>query len=318
MSHSRKPKNLADLLEQALDGCESLNTRRAYRSALKQFLDWQENQYRYEDEELISKHEVLKYVRWLQEKGKHPSSCNLALAAIRKLAQEASEAGLISAQTAVNLDAIKAIKRRGSTTGQWLVIEQAKALLQGHDLDTLKGLRDRVIFALLLECGLRREEAAALRVEQIQPRDGRPCIVNLVSKGGRTRTVPIPARAWTRIETWITEARIVSGHLLRPINKADELEEAYLPSMSASAIYKSCVRYTEDILGQPYKPHDLRRSFARLMRKHGAALDQIQQTLGHANTRTTQIYLGEYQDLTNAPCDAVDIEAYEATTKGDK
>jgi len=53
--------------------------------------------------------------------------------------------------------------------------------------------------------------------------------------------------------------------------------------------------------------HDLRRTFAKLARKGGADMMQIQLTLGHATVTTTERYLGERQDLTSAPCDVVGL-----------
>jgi site-specific recombinase XerD len=67
----------------------------------------------------------------------------------------------------------------------WLSIRQAQMLLNAPDVSTNKGLRDRVILAVLLGCGLRRSEVAALTFGHIRQRDGRWCIVDLVGKQGR-------------------------------------------------------------------------------------------------------------------------------------
>lgn len=53
--------------------------------------------------------------------------------------------------------------------------------------------------------------------------------------------------------------------------------------------------------------HDLRCTFAKLAHKGGAAVDQIQLTLGHASIQTTERYLGVEQNLTNAPCDVLGL-----------
>lgn len=55
-------------------------------------------------------------------------------------------------------------------------------------------------------------------------------------------------------------------------------------------------------------PHDLRRTFAKLARKGGAELTQIQLTLGHSNVAITQRYVGEEQNLTDAPCDRLGLD----------
>jgi site-specific recombinase XerD len=47
-------------------------------------------------------------------------------------------------------------------TGNWLSVQQAQKLLNAPDVTTKKGLRDRAMLAILLGCGLRRSEVAAL------------------------------------------------------------------------------------------------------------------------------------------------------------
>ncbi|HEX4231271.1 MAG TPA: site-specific integrase [Bryobacteraceae bacterium] len=56
-------------------------------------------------------------------------------------------------------------------------------------------------------------------------------------------------------------------------------------------------------------PHDLRRTCAKLCRKAGGELEQIQLLLGHASIQTTERYLGTKQDLVQAVNDRVKIRA---------
>jgi integrase len=55
-------------------------------------------------------------------------------------------------------------------------------------------------------------------------------------------------------------------------------------------------------------PHDLRRTCAKLCRKAGGDLEQIQLLLGHASIQTTERYLGTEQNLTVAVNDAMGLD----------
>jgi site-specific recombinase XerD len=107
--------------------------------------------------------------------------------------------------------------------GNWLSLQQAQRLLNTPDIRTKKGLRDRAMFATLLGCGLRRSELAALTVKHVQMRDSCWCIVDLVGKHGRVRTIPMPTWSKNAIDAWTTQAGVTEGHLFRPINRGDQL-----------------------------------------------------------------------------------------------
>jgi site-specific recombinase XerD len=77
---------------------------------------------------------------------------------------------------------VKGAKSIGVRVGNWLSVQQAQKLLNAPDVTTKKGLRDRAMLAILLGCGLRRSEVAALTLKHIQQRDNRWCIVDLVGK----------------------------------------------------------------------------------------------------------------------------------------
>jgi integrase len=153
---------------------------------------------------------------------------------------------------------------------------------------------------VLIGCGLRRKEATTLTIDHIQLREARWAIVDLMGKGGRIRTVPMPA--WTKkaIDLWTTEANINSGLVFRAINKAGRVTAT---SMTGRGIF-DVVHLFGSRIGVPnLAPHDLRRTFAKLAHKGRAALEQIQLSLGHASITTTERYLGVRQDLADAPCD---------------
>ncbi len=108
--------------------------------------------------------------------------------------------------------------------------------------------------------------------------------------------------AWTKaaIDSWRARAGVAEGLVFRAVNKGDSVTG---DGITPQAIRNIVADYAEKLKHQGVAPHDLRRTFAKLAYKGGAALDQIQLSLGHESIQTTENYLGVEQDLTDAPCD---------------
>jgi integrase len=145
------------------------------------------------------------------------------LAADRRLAYEAADCGLLSADLAAGIRRVKGAKRLGVPVGNWLSAEQGKRLLLTTDGMSLRGKRDYATLAILLGCGLRRAELTALRVEDIQQREEHWVIADLVGKGGHIRTIPVPDWVKAGIDVWMTAAGITTGTLFRSINEAGRI-----------------------------------------------------------------------------------------------
>lgn len=120
------------------------------------------------------------------------SSGTVRLLVIHKLAVEAAENRLLDRSLAQAIVSLKGVRQAGARAGNWLTREQARDLLARPDVKTLEGKRDRAILAVLLGCGLRRSELAALDCRHIRQRDGRWVLVDLVGKGNGS--APWPCR----------------------------------------------------------------------------------------------------------------------------
>lgn len=295
------PPQLAALIPLVTDSVPSANGKKVYEGALNRFFEWYS---RLEHPHTFAKALVNKYIQELLKTQKSPSTINQALTVIRRLADEAHDAQLLDTRTRDAIMRIKPLKRLGRRTGRWLSETEAASLIHKPDLNGLKGKRDRVLLGLLVECGLRREEAITLNVDQFQVRKNRHLFADVKGKGGRIRTVPVPAPCARRIQDWIDAAGLTEGRLLRRIGKNGKLAG---DSLTAPGVYKAVREYAES-MGLKIAPHDLRRTFAQLAHGKNARLEQIQHTLGHESIRTTEIYLGLQLDLDNAACDAFDLE----------
>src|SRR5438067_12374433 len=89
----------------------------------------------------------------LEARGFGSSSIIIRMSAIRKLAAEAADNGLLDPELAAGISRVKSVKSVGIRVGNWLTLRQAQALVNAPDISTAKGLRDRAILAVLLGCG---------------------------------------------------------------------------------------------------------------------------------------------------------------------
>src|ERR1700689_998892 len=135
-------------------------TRRAYSQALDEFLIW----FHDAPGRQFNKAAVQKYRAELETKGLAPSSINVRLSAIRRLALEAADNGVMATELAAGIGRAKGAKRGGVRLGHWLTADQAERFLALPDSTTLKGIRDGAVLAILLGAGLRRAELATQAV----------------------------------------------------------------------------------------------------------------------------------------------------------
>jgi site-specific recombinase XerD len=284
-----------------LDSVSSPITKRVYNLGLDEFFAW----FGQEPRPGFTKATVSAWRVALEARGLGSVSINVRITAVRKLAVEAADNGLLAPDLAAGISRVKGAKSKGVRVGNWLSVQQAQKLLNAPDIATKKGLRDRAMLAVLLGCGLRRSEVAALTLKHIQQRDGRWCIVDLVGKHGRVRTIPVPTWVKVAIDAWTAAAGLTGGHVLRPVGRGDRVLGE---RMTEKVVWQLLQPYAKAAGVPGIAPHDLRRSCAKMCRAAGGELEQIQLLLGHASVQTTERYLGTKQDLVHAPNDGIKLK----------
>ena len=145
-------------LEQAkaavLVSLRSPESQRSYRHSIDEFVFW----YCSEPRLSFNKTVVTRYRMHLEDRQLAPGTVNVRLAAVRRLAYEAADTGLLSPELAAGIRRVKGSKKLGIRLGNWLTANEARMLWQLPDVETLKGKRDRAMLSILLGCGLRRGE----------------------------------------------------------------------------------------------------------------------------------------------------------------
>jgi len=190
-SNRKKPRTspptlpeLDETKKSVLNSLTSLQSRRSYQHAMDEFIEW----YCSEPRLALNRAVVLRYRLQLEERKLAASTINVRLAAVRRLAYEAADTGLLSPELVAGIRRVKGVPQLGRRVGNWLSVTEGGALLSGT-AETLRQKRDGAIISLLLGCGLRRSEVVALCVGDIQKREDHWAIVDLVGKAGHVRTV---------------------------------------------------------------------------------------------------------------------------------
>src|SRR5580698_4079498 len=118
----------------------SPDSRRGYQHAIDEFVAW----YCSEPRLAFNKTVVLRYRIHLEERGLAPGTINVRMAAVRRLAFEAADSGLLSPELAAGIHRDKGVRKLGSRLGNWLTTGEASALWQLPDSQTLTGKRNRL------------------------------------------------------------------------------------------------------------------------------------------------------------------------------
>src|SRR5271156_4014180 len=136
----------------------SPESQRSYRRSIDDFVRW----YCSEPRLSFNKTVVTRFRIHLEDQQLAPGTVNVRLAAVRRLAYEAADTGLLSPDLAAGIRRVKGSKKLGIRLGNWLTVDEARTLWQLPSSNTLKGTKDRAILAVLLGCGLRRGELIQL------------------------------------------------------------------------------------------------------------------------------------------------------------
>src|SRR6202046_30280 len=140
-----------------LDSVSSPITKRVYNLGLDEFFAW----FGQEPRNGFIKATVSAWRVGLEARGLGAVSINVRITAVRKLAVEAADNGLLAPELASGITRVKGVASKGARLVNRIPVKEAQALLNAPDVRTKKGLRNRAIFATLLGCGLRRSELAA-------------------------------------------------------------------------------------------------------------------------------------------------------------
>ena len=200
-----------------LNSLGSAASRRVCEYAIDQFIAWYCSEPRLAFNLIV----VVRYRMYLESRRLAANTINQQLAAVRRLAHEAADSGLLGPELAAGISRVKGVKQLGFRSGNWLSVEQSSEVLKHASGDSMRAKRDYAMLAMLFGCGFRRSELVGLQLDQIQIRQGRWAVVDLVGKGGHIRTVPIPTWVKAALDQWTRAASVTEGKIFRAVARME-------------------------------------------------------------------------------------------------
>ncbi|MBB6120385.1 tyrosine recombinase XerC [Nocardiopsis algeriensis] len=201
------------------------------------------------------------------------------VAAVRAFTRYLHREGVLAADPGPRLAAPAQRRSLPTVLGE----EQAAAALSHRSEDSPVGLRRRAVVELLYATGVRVAELCALDLSDV---DRSRETVRVLGKGGKERTVPVGRPALEALDAWLSGGR---PELAGP-SSADALLLGVRGGRLGVRGAREDVHAHFRAAGIDAAPHDLRHSAATHLLNGGADLRSVQEFLGHAGPRSTQIY----------------------------
>lgn len=257
-------------------------TLSAYQSALYQFRGYVEAARQKTDPASITAADVLSYLEFLRsQRNNGGSAVNRQLVILRNFYKAIVAMGHLApdANPLAHFPKVKATPRKLPVT---LSEEEVARLLDAPDDETVLGLRDRALLALLYGTGIRASECAGLCEQDL---DLKERTITVLGKGGHQRTLPLNEKVQETLMKYRTARGTMSP-------ESAVFQSRLGKGMSRGAIFERVRTWSQRAkINKTVSPHRLRHTFATHLVRAGVRLVTIRDLLGHRSITSTQIYL---------------------------
>ncbi|NVK63545.1 MAG: tyrosine-type recombinase/integrase [Flavobacteriales bacterium] len=248
----------------------------AYRKDIEQFLEFAEIKNLDECKE-VNARLIRGWMVDLMEEEYATQSVNRKLSTLRTFFKWLKKEGVITENPMKLIRGPKNNKRLPSFVQQKQLSDVNLSTIFSDDFD---GVRDRLMFELLYQTGIRLSELIGLKESNVSKSQ-----IKVLGKRNKERIIPISNSLSELIEKYKLERRQLSVST-----------DALLVLKSGKILYPKFVyRRINNYLSlatdvKKKSPHVLRHTFATHMLNNGAGLEVLKELLGHANLSATQVY----------------------------
>ncbi|MCB9292411.1 MAG: tyrosine-type recombinase/integrase [Lewinellaceae bacterium] len=259
----------------------SQNTLTAYRKDLEQFLHFIQEELGLASVEEVGHFHIRSWIVHLMTQGRSSRTANRKLSTLKAYFKFLIRRNYLQADPTAKVSAPKAGKR---LPGSLRKSELGQLFQQVEFEGGYTGARDRMILELLYATGMRRSEAMALELKDI---DFDSLQVRIMGKGSKERLVPASPALADNIKAYLEEREQAFPAADCPKLFLTGKGKPIYPKLMYNIVHKYLSLVTNN---SRRGPHALRHSFATHLSENGAGLDAIKALLGHSSLASTQVY----------------------------
>jgi integrase/recombinase XerC len=258
----------------------------AYQNDLVQFIDFACIK-RIEEFNEINTPTIRGWVVDLFDKKKTAKSINRKLAALRTFFKWLRKEGLVFSNPMSKIQGPKNEKRLPAFAKESELYPEKLDVLFN---DSIEGMRDKLMFELFYQTGIRLNELIELRVSNFLDD-----AIKVIGKRNKERIIPISSSLSDLLKAYLTQKNKVFGESIFVFSQ--KLGKKMYPML----VYRRINQYLSVATNLDKKsPHVLRHTFATHMLNRGTGLETLKDLLGHANLSATQVYThNSFAQLTN-------------------
>jgi integrase/recombinase XerD len=269
----------------------SAETRRLYHRVIREFFTFVGHKH----ETLVTAQDILNWRDELISKGRKASTISLKLSVLRSFFEYLKAYGHVTINPA-STRLVPPPPVQEGLAGRALVSKEARHLFASPDRNKPEGARDYAIILIMGRMSLRVGEVASLKASSITWSHGR-AIIKFKVKGGRERTLPLPADVKSAIDDYLRLDRrrrkmLNTGGedawLFQPHTNARTL--VYNKPLSTRMIGKIVKKYADYAGIGDLSPHDLRRTAITRALDLGESIREVQMMSGHKDIRSLMKY----------------------------
>lgn len=259
----------------------SENTVISYENDLRSFFEFLFLEYKITDLTEINASIVRTWLASLKENKCSSKTVNRKISSLKSFFKYQLKIKNLSISPVAAIASLKVSRKLPS-----FIQEKDMNTLLNHDYfpETFAGKTDFLIFEILYQTGIRRNELIQLKESDVDKASG---MIKVLGKGNKERFIPVSNQLLNIVEEYIAEKK---KELPEPLEcfllvnkKGKKLDPKYIYNIVKENLSRVSTNDRKS-------PHILRHSFATHLTNNGAEINAIKELLGHSSLASTQIY----------------------------